>query len=129
MLKRSYFSGKRIPLLSTTCFSAMLVASAVNLVFDIASVYAVTNFYYLPLWLVRLIHQLFIGSLMTLIFLMFLYVVFLGRNQRRLKLYEIALFILPFIAGIIFVVFGELNYYHAGSAYYSYGPMAVCLYV
>ena len=129
VLKRSYFSGKRIPLLSTTCFSAMLVASAVNLVFDIASVYAVTNFYYLPLWLVRLIHQLFIGSLMTLIFLMFLYVVFLGRNQRRLKLYEIALFILPFIAGIIFVVFGELNYYHAGSAYYSYGPMAVCLYV
>ncbi len=128
VLLKSYFSGKRIPLLSTKCFSAMLITACVNLVFDVASVYAITHFYYMPLWLVRLIHQVFIGTLMIMIFMMFLYVVFLGRQQRRLKWYQIVLIISPFLAGLYFVIFGELNYYHTMNSYYSYGPMAYSLY-
>lgn len=128
VLLKSYYSGKRLPLLSTKCFSAMLITACINLICDIASVYAITHFYYMPLWVVRLIHQLFIGTLMVMIFMMFLYVVFLGRQQKRLKWYQIVLIILPFLGGLYFIVFGELNYYHTMNNYYSYGPMAYSLY-
>ncbi len=119
-----YARRKRLNLRSTRFFSAMLIIAAVNLLFDLVTVYTISHQDVVPDWLNRLCHQVFIGSLDTLAYCLFLYVALLSRKQRRLPRWFLALMSLPYLASLALILFGPLYYHFEGADGYSYGPMA-----
>lgn len=125
----NYFNMKRVHRLSTLLFTLMLLCAAANLIFDISTVYTITHMDVIPPWVNRLCHQCFIGTLDLLVYLMYLYVETLGRNEQRLSKWKYLLVSLPFMAAIASVVMGELQYYNDGKIVYSYGAMALALYI
>ncbi len=124
-----YLRCPKLRLTSQRLFSLMLGFSLTNLVFDVATVYTVTHLATTPAWLNRLLHQFFIGTLDTAIYLLFLYVVVLGRSVRHLKPLTLTLLSLPYAASLGMVAFGDLHYLSDAAGAYSYGPMATTVYL
>lgn len=125
----AYLTNRRIKIRSTRVFSLLLIFTGVNLTFDILTVYMICSPSLINTTANRLCHQIFIGSLDALLFFLFAYVVILGRYNRKTspKLWLISA--IPFIASIIFVIFGDLYYYNDGKSIYSYGPIANTIFV
>lgn len=124
----NYFGKRRIKLYSANFFAGMLICACLNILFDITTVYTISHMDTVPAWLNRLAHQLFIGSLNTMLYFMFMYVSILGRKEKRMQKLPLLIVSVPYIVSMCFVIFGELNYYVNGSIVYSYGPMAYALY-
>ena len=63
-----YSKGKKLPKLSTRWFSIMLGVTAINILFDMVTVYTIWNLDSVPIWFTRLSHQIVIASLNTIMF-------------------------------------------------------------
>lgn len=120
---------RRLRIRSSRFFSAMLALACFNLVFDVVTVYTISHPLVVPAWLNRLCHQLFIGSLDTLAYCLFLYVALISRSQRKLPLWFLLVMSLPYAAALALVGFGDLHYYYVGMRAYSYGPMAYSIFL
>lgn len=79
-----YLRNPHLKLMSTNAFRAMLICTVCNLMLDISTVYTVTHLDTVPPQLNRFLHQLFIASVIMVLFFNFLYVLILNRNQERL---------------------------------------------
>ena len=125
-----YARHKKIPLLSTRFFSIYLAFVTINLFSDLTTVYTISHMDTIPLWVNRLAHQVFIGSLNACTLCLYFYVSILGRNQKRHSLKKTFIRLIPFVIAMIAVVFGSLHYYsnHATVAY-SHGTMANTVYI
>lgn len=124
-----YLRCPKLNLISRRLFTLMLGFSVLNLLLDAATVYSVFHLDTVPPWLNRLLHQMFIGTLDCAIFLLFLYIVVLGRSTRHMKAKYFLLISAPFVFSMVMVIFGSLSYHVDETGAYSYGPMAVTVYL
>lgn len=124
----SYSLSKRLPLRSTRAFTVMLSCACVNLAFDIVTVYTVWHLTSTPLWVTRLCHQVFIGTLDSVIFFLYVYIVLLGHDSAHLHWRHVALACIPYVISLLAVVAAPLFYFNDGKIAYSYGPMAYTVY-
>lgn len=125
----NYLKNKKLPLLSTKCFFVFLVTSIINLIADMATVYALNNYWRISGGLLRLYHQIFVGSLNLLAFSLYLYVCFLDNGQKRFKFKDLLPRVLPLLFAVCMVVFAPIYYHVSYGVYYSYGPMPNTVYV
>lgn len=124
-----FIFSKKLPLISTRTFELFWGACFVNLIADIGSYYTLTHMETVSPWLNRLMHQLYIGSLDVIIYLLFVYVCLLCGVQKRMpKLLTLGSAV-PCIISLIFVVFGELEYIVDANGAYSRGSMAGVMYM
>lgn len=129
MIVFDYNRNEHLKLLSTKCFRTLLFFTGLNLALDVASVYSITHLDIISAEMNRFIHQLFIGSVIIMIFCNYLYVEILSNEQRRPSLKRLLLTVLPLLTALVMVVFGDLHYMVTEDVAYSYGPMAVVVYI
>ncbi len=123
-----YMRSKRLPIISTQTFFMFWGASMINLGADIGTYYILYNLDTIPDWVTRLAHQVYIGSLDILVFLLFLYVFFLSGEQKRISKKALFAFSLPFCVTIAFALFAPIYYQVDERGAYSYGPMVTVFY-
>lgn len=125
-----FIRNKKIPLLSTRLFFIILIFCGINLIFDITTVYTITNLDKVNPIVNRFFHQLFIGSLDFVIFFLYLYVDTLGKKEKRFSINIKNTFkMIPIFLSIVIVIFAPLYYYNDGTYAYSYGPMTYTVYI
>lgn len=126
-----FLRSKRLPLISTNTFFLFWGASLINIAADLASYYTLNRMESLPAWVNTIMHQLYIGSLDVVVFLLFIYVSFLSGAQKRIAKPVLFAFSLPFLVSVFFAVFmPNLIYYHVDDlGAYSYGPTVTVFYV
>lgn len=124
-----YFSkNKKLPLLSTKFFTAFLMTAFVNLIAEVLTIYGLNHYWTISKTLLRLFHQVFIGSLDLLIFSLYLYCCFLNNHQKRFTLKQMLPRMIPLTVSACMVLFGPLYYHISYGVKYSYGPMANTVY-
>lgn len=124
-----FFRRAKLPVMSTRVFGAYLVVTLIYNAFDFASYYTVSHPDIVPESVNRIVHQIFIGSLLTMIFLLFLYVYYLSEAQKRMKAWQNALCVLPYATSLAMVLIAPLYYYNDGVYAYSYGSMVYLIYI
>ena len=124
----TFVRTRRMKTLQTRAFSALLVLTCVNLLFDIATVYTITHLETAPAWLNRLCHQCFIGSMDTLIYCLFVYAYAIGRGKLHMRRAAFSVMMIPYLISLVVVCIAPLYYYNDGVRAYSYGGMAVTVY-
>jgi c-di-GMP phosphodiesterase len=124
-----YFTRKRLPLRSTKLFTLFFVFSFFNVIAELSTLYTIYHIETIAPWINRLCHQLFIGSLDVTIYFLFLYVDAKAHRQRRDTVLVQLVKSVPLFAALSMVVFGKLDYYIAPDGRYSYGLMAMTVYV
>ena len=97
-----YFSAERQHTLLHRTFSALLVTIQIHLLFDAATVYTVNRLETVPLLLNDILHRLFIGSMVFVVYLFYQYIAILVQEEtgkpRRLD-----------YAARVFLVIAELG--------------------
>lgn len=96
--------------MSTSAFRAMLICTVCNLMLDISTVYTVTHLDTVPPQLNRFLHQLFIASVIMVLFFNFLYVLILNRNQERLTKRTFGAVIAPLAISAAVIIAGKLEF-------------------
>lgn len=129
LITADYLRNPHLKLLSTKSFMILLWITGANLVFDIATVYTITHMNIVPPAINRLMHQLFIASVIAAIFANYIYVLMLSRNQKRLSRSHLFFCIFPLIVSAFVILFGQLKYHVAENGAYSYGPMTLMIYI
>lgn len=125
-----FFRNKRLPLRQTRVFSAFLIISAFDIIMEIASLYCLYNFDTTPIIITRITHQIFIGSMISAIFLLYSYIISMVNEYKKYSWRQLLLRSIPFLGAMAMVVFGELNYQtESDSIRYSFGPMATTVYI
>ncbi len=124
-----FLCSKKLPLISTKTFTLFWAASFFNLLADIGSYYTITHIDSVPEWLNRLMHQLFLGSLNAMVFLLFMYVWFLCGAQKRISKPVLLACTIPFIIAIGYAIFGKIDYNVDDRGAYSSGPMVTAFYI
>lgn len=124
----NYFTHKRLPIQSTAFFTCFLVAAFFNLIAEVLSLATINNLESIPSSLNRFTHQLFIGSLDFVIFMLYLYLDLRCHNQNKYQKKQILIRLIPFALSMLIVLFGSLEYNTEASVRYSYGMMAYTVY-
>ena len=124
-----YLRNPHLKLMSTNAFRAMLICTVCNLMLDISTVYTVTHLDTVPPQLNRFLHQLFIASVIMVLFFNFLYVLILNRNQERLTKRTFGAVIAPLAIAAAVIIAGRLEFFASDKGAYSYGLMADMVYV
>lgn len=124
-----YIRNPHLKLMSTKCFHAMLVSVACNLVLDITTVYTITHMDTVPAAVNKICHQFFFASVLLVMLFIYMYIMILSHNQKRLTKKQLAVVALPLAVSAAVIAGGRLEYYYSDTAAYSYGPMANVLYV
>ena len=124
-----YLRNPHLKLMSTNAFRAMLICTVCNLMLDISTVYTVTHLDTVPPQLNRFLHQLFIASVIMVLFFNFLYVLILNRNQERLTKRTFGAVIAPLAVAAAVIIAGKLEFFASDKGAYSYGLMADMVYV
>lgn len=125
----NFFRNKRMPFLSTKLFAAFLASAGLNIVFELCSLYTLLHMETVMPWLNRVAHQFFIGTLDLTIFFLYLYVDVKEREQRRYTGKELFLRMIPLLIAFVMVLFGGIHYYVGEDGMYSYGTMAMTIYI
>lgn len=123
VLQILYWSQKKLPLLSTTCFSFMMFWSAVYIVADFAVVFSLAFPREVSHIARRFFHQLFYFSIENVCLFLYLYVTFLLKKQERLKAFTWISVIVPYALTILALVFSPIKYVIGSDAIYPAGPM------
>lgn len=129
ILVYDFTRNKKLPVKSTKVFAVFMGMSVINVLGDLFTVFTITHMDTVPEWLNRFAHQIFIGSLDMVVFLLFLYVYYLSGAQKRISKGLMTLFCLPIAFAMIFTLFAPLTYVKNELGFYSYGPMATMLYL
>lgn len=120
-----YFSVKRISTRSHKVYSALLIVSALYLMFDRVTVYTVNHIETVPALWNQIMHRCFLMSLVACIYLIYRYVLLMIFQERPTRRGSFVLLILSVIAA------GGLPLYYriTEKGNYSYGPAAYVTYV
>lgn len=119
-----YFSAKRKRTRIHRVFSALLILSAVNLIFDCITIYTVNRLDMIPIWANDILHKLFIGTMPCIFYLIYRYsVLLIGKETLEFRWF---LKVSDMIAGImtVGVIVLPIYYVETPKGNYSYG-MAV----
>ena len=116
-----YFSAEKKKTRINSVFSALLMLSIVNLIFDGITVYTVNHLDAIPIWMNNCFHRIFIGTMPGIFYLIYRYMVLLvGKEslefQWILKLSDWLLVLS--VAGVIVL---PIYYVQTENGNYSYG--------
>lgn len=81
-----YFSAKRKRTKIHNIFSALLLLSAINLIFDGVTIYTVNQLYSIPIWLNDIFHKVFLGTTSGVLYLVYRYIVQLVEDESGIDL-------------------------------------------
>ena len=124
-----FIKTPHLKLLSTRFFVFMLAATGLNLFFDICSVYTVNHMDQVGGPVNRIFHQLFIATVILVLYMNFAYVHILSQDQKRYDLKKSLLVAVPTVVSLFFVIFGKLEYRVTKYGAYSHGQMAYTVYI
>ena len=123
-----FFRTKRVRTKSGDCFGVLIVATAVNLIFDMFSAYAVNHLETINPVTNRILHNMFLGSIISCLFLHALYIYFMIQSETGFK-GKVPIFIyVPLAIGLMGITFAPLYYKITDTVNYSYGPAAYICY-
>lgn len=111
-----------------TLFGVILTVSALQLVFDIASVYTVNHLETVNPILNRVIHQFYMGFLVTMFCFIYVYCVRLAEEKTNKKIKNAQWAMIALIVSYIGLLLLPLEYIENPITNYSYGPMAYMAY-
>lgn len=111
-----------------TLFGTILIVSAIQITFDIASVYTVNHLEKVNPVLNRVIHQFYMGLLVTMFCLIYVYCVALVEDKTKTKLGNSKWATLILVISYIGLAVLPLEYIENPVTNYSYGPMAYLAY-
>ena len=114
---------------STKWFFVLLVASVIQLLLDIASVYTVNHLYTVSALLNRIVHSFFMGFLLLLFYIAYKYLEALIEEEMKDKIFKAKFSFIPLILAACGVCFLPLYYMETPKGNYSYGPAASMVYI
>lgn len=124
-----YIKNPHLKLRSSRYFRVLIFLTAVNLCLDLATVYTITHLSEAMAEWNRRFHQMFIASVILMLFTEYLYIRMLAYNQKRMTMKELSWTLLPIAIAALVIAFGNLEYYISERAAYSYGAMAYTVYI
>ena len=124
------FSAHNKKTRSSGWFSALLVCTSLQLVFDMLSVYTVNHLETVSPVINRIVHDFYMGFMLSIFYLAYKYIETmieeeLGRTVGRKGFFPV----IPLIITILGVVFLPLQYVESKRSNYSYGPAAYMTYI
>ena len=124
-----YFSAKRKKSQEHTIFSALLICSCINLIFDGITVYTIHHLETVSSMWNTVFHKLFFTSMVVVSYLIFQYCMTLIRQSGAKKLTEKKRWVkvLPFV-DVILIWILPIEYVQTPEGNYSMGPSVVVLY-
>lgn len=123
-----YFGAERKQSLLHRTFAVLLLALIVNLVFDAATVYTVNHLETVPRMLNAMLHRLFIGSMVFVVYLFYQYIAILVEEETgKARSLDLAarVFLLAAELGVAFL---EITYIQTPDGNYSAGPYCAVSY-
>ena len=129
VLEVVYFCRRKLPFLSTRYFSLMMIFAVLYIVLDIISAYCIVYINKVPYHFTKLMHQLFVISMNSILLSIYLYVDIFNREDRRTSNIEVTIAAVIYVASIIFVMFGNIYYCRTSRGVYSYGSIPTSSYV
>lgn len=129
LMLMNFLMYEKLPLLSTKFFAIALFGVFLELIFDITTVYTLTNIDKVAPWQNRLAHQLFIAGMDALIFSLFFYIKILADGQKRPSLLQKLICVAPLFISLLVIIFGDLSYVVNEKGIYSYGSVATTIYI
>lgn len=124
-----YFSAKREKTKLHKVFSLFLVMSMFHLIFDGLTVYTVNHLDSIPLWINDVFHRLFMGTMIILFYLAYLYIVLLIEDDTNKKIHSSNFGKIVLGIAMVGMVFLPITYIETEDGNYSYGMLAYTLYV
>ncbi len=116
-----YFNYKKLPLLSTKCFTGMLISAIVNLILDFITAYTILHLDTINVGINRALNTIYYISFIIMIIFLYMYINFFGREQKRENRYVLIAKLIPGIVGAIVLCFCNPKYYYDGNIVYTYG--------
>lgn len=124
-----FYKTPHLKMLSARFFQLLMLATGINLTLDLISVYTVNHQDLVPVWMNRTFHQMFIASIVIVLYMYFQYFLILSHEQKRYgRLFQV-ITLMPMIAAFVFIAFGKLYYVTTPQGSYSYGMMAFSVYI
>lgn len=124
-----FFRTKRERTRTGDCFGVLIVSTAVNLFFDMLSVYSVNHLDTVNPFVNRTFHNMFLGSIITCLFLHSLYIYYMIQADAGLDRRPPLFLYLPLLGGLAGITFAPLSYMKTSTVNYSYGSAANTCYI
>lgn len=121
----TYFSVKRRKTIAHRLFSALLIVSLINFIFDMVTVYTVNHGDEVPLIVNRAVHVIFVSSITTLLFIIYMYIRTLAYHEFRFRIY----WLVPLVVSIAAVALLPFSYEESPYGNYSSGPFLTVAFV
>lgn len=128
IMEVSYFKRRKLPILSTKIFTAMMINAAIYMLLSIACVITINNINFFAPWFIQLVHQLYILCVLSNMLFIYLYVVITSREQKRLGRKQSIIILILFIASVLLVFMDKYTYYENNNQIYFYGPFTTIAY-
>lgn len=124
-----YFISPNKKSRSSKWFSALLVCTFLQLIFDVLSVYTVNHLYTVPAIVNRAVHIFYMGFMLSIFYMVYKYLETIIEEEigRRIKRYDSS--VIPLVITILGVIFLPLSYVESPKGNYSYGPAAFMTYI
>ncbi len=119
----------KLKTLSTKYFMLLILATTLNLVFDMTTVYTANHLDTVPEQTNMMFHQFFIGSVVLALFMNYRYIMILSKEQKRGNVKWYLVEIIPILISVFVILRRELYYVQTPYGTYSYGPMAYIVYL
>ena len=124
-----YISAYNRKTRSSKCFLVLLVCCAINLVFDVTTVYTVNHLDAVSPVLNRIVHDFFLGSLSILFYLAYKYLETMIEEELGERIYRHGkISYVPLAISLLGVIFLPLYYVESKRSNYSYGPAVYATY-
>lgn len=124
-----YFTSSRKKTESSGWFSAFVIISLVQLLFDMFSCYTVNHLESVSKILNRVVHCFYMGFLILLFYIAYKYLEALIEEEIGDSISRFKYSIVPLAGGVLGVVFLPLRYVETPKGNYSFGPAAYMIYI
>lgn len=128
VISASFFTNKREKNKTNTVYSILLIVSLVHLVFDTITVYTIHHMMSVSAALNRLSHQIFLGTLLMIFYIVYVYLVELINSEANVVIGRKKRTLFPFFLSIAGVIVLPLNYVETAHGNYSRGFASMLVY-
>ncbi|MCR5281903.1 MAG: response regulator [Lachnospiraceae bacterium] len=114
----TYFSVKRRDTVAHRLFSALIIVSIVDLIFDMVTVYTVNHVEEIPVIVNRICHVIFVSTIAAFLFIIYMYIQTLAYKEFRFK----PVWLIPLVVAILLVAILPFGWETSAFGNYSTGP-------
>ncbi len=114
----TYFSVKRRDTVAHRLFSALIILSIIDLIFDMVTVYTVNHVEEVPLIVNRICHVIFVSTIAAVLFIIYMYIQTLAYKEFHFK----PVWLIPLVVAIVLVAVLPFGWETSKYGNYSSGP-------